>query len=140
MNNGIVVGVDGSDSSVNALRKARELAQAAGVPLWVVHVRHFAAAWSPDLGADVRLDHVYEEMERRARARTEEALSSFDSSWTFEVRAGDPSEELERAAEEHEADLIVVGSHGFSAPKRWVLGSISTRLIHHSKHSVLVAR
>ena len=140
MDKGIVVGVDGSDSSVNAARKAAKLAQAVGVPLWVVHVRHLAAAWSADVGADVRLDHVYEEIERRARARTEEALSSSNSSWTFEVRSGHPSEELERAAQEHDADLIVVGSHGFSAPKRWVLGSISTRLIHHTAHSVLVVR
>ncbi|HVV84357.1 MAG TPA: universal stress protein [Kofleriaceae bacterium] len=57
------------------------------------------------------------------------------------VRAiGDPAELTVKAAREHGAELIVVGSHGRTGIRRFLLGSIAERIVEHASSSVLVAR
>ena len=62
------------------------------------------------------------------------------SPWRLEVRTGDPAVQLERAAEETDADLVVVGARGHSVARRLLLGSVSSRLLHHAHRPVLVVR
>jgi nucleotide-binding universal stress UspA family protein len=51
---------------------------------------------------------------------------------------GDAATEILQYAEAQEINLIVTGSRGLSAVKGWLLGSVSRKLIYHSKCSVLV--
>jgi nucleotide-binding universal stress UspA family protein len=53
------------------------------------------------------------------------------------LREGDPREEIEAVAEDLGADLIVVGTHGRRAFKRWILGSVTQSLVRTSKIPVL---
>jgi nucleotide-binding universal stress UspA family protein len=57
-----------------------------------------------------------------------------------ELRTGRPAEEIVRLAGDLGADLIVVGSHGLSGPKRFMLGSVSDRVYEYSSCSVLVVK
>lgn len=57
-----------------------------------------------------------------------------------EGHSGSPAREILKRAAEWEADLIVVGSHGRSALGRFVLGSVSQRVITSAHCSVRVAR
>jgi nucleotide-binding universal stress UspA family protein len=56
------------------------------------------------------------------------------------IRAGDPAGEIIKAAKSFHADLLVVGAKGLGAVRRFLLGSVSTKLIHHSPCSILVVR
>jgi nucleotide-binding universal stress UspA family protein len=56
------------------------------------------------------------------------------------VARGDPRVEIVSAATEWRADLIVVGSHGRTGLKRWVLGSVAEYVVRHSPCSVEVVR
>jgi nucleotide-binding universal stress UspA family protein len=56
------------------------------------------------------------------------------------IRYGDPADEIIRAAEEHDADLVVLGSHGTSGVKRFLLGSVSDRVLIYSSCSVLIIK
>lgn len=56
------------------------------------------------------------------------------------VRSGSPADEIIRAADEIEADLIVVGGRGKSAVGAILLGSVAYRVLHHALCPVLVAR
>ena len=56
------------------------------------------------------------------------------------VRSGSPADEIVRAADEIEADLIVVGGRGKSAVGAILLGSVAYRVLHHARCPVLVAR
>jgi nucleotide-binding universal stress UspA family protein len=56
------------------------------------------------------------------------------------VRAGDPREEITRAAEEWGADLVVVGARGLGAVKGFLLGSVSSAIAHRAPCSVLVVK
>jgi len=53
---------------------------------------------------------------------------------------GQPVEVLAAAVEAEKADLLVMGSHGHGIVKGAVLGSVSTRLIAHTRVPVLIVR
>jgi nucleotide-binding universal stress UspA family protein len=53
---------------------------------------------------------------------------------------GKPAEEIMKVAAKHHADLIVMGAKGLSAIDRFLLGSVSTRVVQHANCSVLVVR
>lgn len=56
------------------------------------------------------------------------------------VRSGEPADEILRVAEEIEADLIVLGSHGTSGVKRFLLGSVSDRVLTYAACSVVIVK
>lgn len=57
-----------------------------------------------------------------------------------EILIGSPESRIVECAEEFEADLIIVGSHGYNRWERLLLGSVSDSVIHHAPCSVLVVR
>jgi nucleotide-binding universal stress UspA family protein len=58
----------------------------------------------------------------------------------FEVRLGDPAEEIAAVAEEQHAALIAMASHGYSGLKRWTLGSVTDKVVHSASMPVFVIR
>ena len=56
------------------------------------------------------------------------------------VRGGAPADQIIRAADELEADLIVVGGRGKGAVAAIVLGSVAYQVLHHAPCPVLVTR
>jgi nucleotide-binding universal stress UspA family protein len=56
------------------------------------------------------------------------------------TRTGHPAEVIVRAAAKRRADLVVVGSHGRTALKRFLLGSVSDRVRQYAPCSVLVVK
>ena len=55
-----------------------------------------------------------------------------------EVRRGYPTDEILRAAEEMNADLIVIATHGATGWRRYVFGSVTEKVLHQSSCPVLV--
>ncbi len=53
---------------------------------------------------------------------------------------GNPAEEILDVAAIQHADLIVLGAKGLSGIDRFLLGSVSTRVVQHAKGAVLVVR
>ncbi|CAA0828544.1 Adenine nucleotide alpha hydrolases-like superfamily protein [Striga hermonthica] len=58
----------------------------------------------------------------------------------FEVVEGDARGVLCEAVEKHHASVLVVGSHGYGAIKRAVLGSVSDYCSHHAHCSVMIVK
>lgn len=135
----IVVGVDGSDASAQAAETAGRLAIDLDAKVTAVYVRQLPTT-VPPFGAGIYLDSYLQEAERLAAERAADALEGSGAPWRFEVRNGDPALQLDLAAEEHGADLVVVGARGHTVTHRLLLGSVSTRLLHHAGRPVLVVR
>jgi nucleotide-binding universal stress UspA family protein len=57
-----------------------------------------------------------------------------------EILSGDPAQTLLAAAEQRGADLVVLGSHGLAGGGRFVLGSVSERVLRHAHCSTLVVK
>jgi nucleotide-binding universal stress UspA family protein len=91
--------------------------------------------------AEAQAAQVLEEAKGLARKAAERVRSYFPG-WEVgaEGLTGWPPAELIRRADEWNADLVVVGSQGRSALGRFVLGSVSKKVVTDSHHSVRVAR
>ncbi len=68
------------------------------------------------------------------------AGAQYPGSWELVQRSGDPTAGLLEAARVHGTDLIVVGHRGHSELVDLMLGSVASRLVHHSPTAVLVAK
>jgi len=55
-------------------------------------------------------------------------------------QSGNPAETILKAASKQHADLIVMGAKGLAAMDRFLLGSVSTRVVQHANCAVLVVR
>jgi nucleotide-binding universal stress UspA family protein len=136
----IVVGVDGSDASARAADMAGRLALNLDAKLTVVFVRQLPGVAPSPFAMTMDFDNYWSDQERLASSRAAGVLDGLGAAWRLEVRTGDPAVQLERAAEENDADLVVVGARGHSVARRLLLGSVSTRLLHHAHRPVLVVR
>ncbi|KAJ1265665.1 hypothetical protein BS78_08G093400 [Paspalum vaginatum] len=58
----------------------------------------------------------------------------------FEAVEGDARNVLCEAVERHSAEMLVVGSHGYGAIKRAVLGSVSDYCAHHAHCTVMIVK
>jgi nucleotide-binding universal stress UspA family protein len=92
--------------------------------------------------------NFYDEMDvalrKQARNIVDRAIQTLKSNKSFVADAsllpGPPSTVILEEAEAWRADLIVLGSHGYSAWKRFLLGSVSQAVVSHAKCSVEVVR
>ncbi|MCX4459747.1 universal stress protein [Streptomyces sp. NBC_01340] len=141
MSDPVIVGVDGSVSSLDAVDVATREAQLRGVPLRVVHAFGHAPGhlpvgappWSP-------ADHGLEPMVHGVLARAEERAHAAapDIEITRSVVAGEPLEVLE--IESRAAALAVVGSRGLSGFAGLLLGSTAVQLAAHGHCPLMVVR
>lgn len=92
--------------------------------------------------------NYFEELDAALRKQGEKlvasALQKLKSNKTFRADAvlvpGSPRIAILDEAESWGADLIVLGSHGYGALKRFLLGSVSQAVVSHAKCSVEVVR
>lgn len=130
----IVVGFDGSDSSLRALQwAAHEAAERDGTVQAI-------AAWRWDLpGGGLAPEGATDEDARtRAAQMLDQAVSALtgDTPVASEVVEGRPADVLGAAS--READLLVLGSHGHSRVWTTVLGSVAEECIRTAQCPVVV--
>jgi nucleotide-binding universal stress UspA family protein len=133
----IVVGVDGSDSSLRAAAYAGGMARRQGALLAVVYVQPVLAGGAA-LGASVAetTDEIAEELVAQIREATERVKGIFDIRWEFHTFRGDPYSGLRQTADELKADAVVVGASE-QAGHRFV-GSVAVRLVKAGRWPVTV--
>jgi nucleotide-binding universal stress UspA family protein/RimJ/RimL family protein N-acetyltransferase len=119
----IVVGADGSETGVEALAVALQLAAAVKSEL------HVVSAYGP-LQAPSEAEALLAEAARAVHAEGLEAVTH--------ARRDDPADALIAVAQEHDADLLVVGSRGMGHESGLRLGSVPDKILHHARCSVLI--
>lgn len=142
---GVVVGVDGSVPSQDALLAGLREAQLRGTELTVVvAVTDYLAPamWgAPVLYPEpdpVDIDEAKLTAERMLSDARDAVPGSESVPTTVVAVRGTPAEVLCQRA--NEAELLVVGSRGQGGFSRFVLGSVSSAVVHHSTSPVLVVR
>jgi len=130
----IVLGIDGSAASKRAmqflLRTLRPAADSRREPVIVTVTHAMPFLEYPELRqAGKSMVGEFAEKLVRAGYRVEQV-----------PRIGNPADEILKVADTHEADLIVTGAKGLGAIGRFLLGSVSTRVVQHASCSVLVVR
>jgi nucleotide-binding universal stress UspA family protein len=132
----ILLAYDGSEGAKRALEVVVALA-AGAARVTVVGV----AEGIPLFGYAGTIPSPEQEAARdRMLAEAEQALRTSGLTVDLAPRAGDPATAILDVAEKDGCDLIVMGTRGLGAAERWLIGSVSDKVLHHAHCSVLVAR
>ena len=137
----LLVALDGSPRAPGVVSRAVAIAQATGGKIRLFHVVPLQPEVPFDLirkfppgGLQELLDqHAREALDTFARTIPPELLDGIATA------IGIPWRAIEKAANEWNADLIVVGSHGYHGLDR-VLGTTALKVVSHADRSVLVVR
>jgi nucleotide-binding universal stress UspA family protein len=133
----IVVGVDGSDSSLRAASYAAGLARRQHALLALVYVQPVMTAGAA-FGVPVAetTDSIAESLIAQIRESTEQVKGIFDVRWEFHTLRGDPYAGLVKAADDLKADAVVVGTSEQAGHR--IIGSVAVRLVKAGRWPVTV--
>jgi nucleotide-binding universal stress UspA family protein len=143
----IVFGYDGSAGSEAAARFIIDSGAFANAAVEVVSVADATAVRWVDMGWAPTDPHgsPYVQAAEPSRLQHEELADSMAALFRErgvrahgERRDGDPAEQIVRAADTHQADLVVMGTRGRTGLKRLLLGSVARNVLHHAHCSVLI--
>lgn len=137
----IVVGTDGSQQAERALEEAIAIAARDGAQLHIVTAFPDPALireriTSGATAAPVNLSQVADSVLNRASAHAKEKGVNAET----HASEADPAEAILQLASDVNADLIVVGSRGLSGIKRFLMGSVSSKVSEHASCSVMIVR
>ncbi|MGM0449858.1 MAG: universal stress protein [Pseudomonadota bacterium] len=135
----ILVAIDLTEEAPEVLRKAQRLADNNSAALELLHVvEPVGYAYGGDLPLD--LSDLQKQLEDNARNKLDEYGESYGiSPENRRVIVGRPGSEIRRQAEERQADLIVIGSHGRHGIQL-LLGSTANSVLHGAACDVLAVR
>ncbi|WP_428266059.1 universal stress protein [Haliangium sp.] len=140
----IVVGFDFSEFSKLALAEALGLASLnERTVLHILGVLDDSSGLGPVV-AETKVDYrtaeaVQAEIKKVVETKLEKYRPS-DFQFFIHARLGTPAEEILTLADEVDADLVVVGTHGRSGLERLFMGSVAERVVRHARCPVLVMR
>lgn len=127
----ILVPLDGSDTSEAALPHALDLARNFGATLLLYHAVAQPRITSPHSKAAIELE----------LKKSKEYLEAFKASYAdvdIETKTQTAGSDLGIAEEAADCDLVVMSSHGGSGVKRWLLGSVTEKLLQALDKPLLV--
>lgn len=138
----ILVATDGSENAVKAASYGVNIAKATGADvyaLYVISAEHavttrtvmgWSEAFEEQLAnkGEAAIDHV-EKLGEEAGVKVEPVFLK-----------GIPAEKILEYAEESNIDLIVMGTHGLTGVKRFLIGSVAENVVRHSKVPVMIIR
>jgi nucleotide-binding universal stress UspA family protein len=136
----LLVATDFSPSSKELLRVASDLAQGLAADIVLLHV----AQAKTDLIGEYKKGSAHDgdpscdKQEARLMEKATQALDERGLSASGEIVAGPCADVILARAEELDADMIVVGSHGFGAVLRVLLGSVSAEILKKARCPVVV--
>jgi len=146
MYNKILVAMDGSDTSVEALDEALRMATVAQASVHVVCVVDqapflpYAGYYDPDSLIDAARKDSAKVLERARHAIARMGLKGdIELAETASISDDVPSC-LKRCADRYGADLVVMGTHGRRGLRRMVLGSVAERFLRVATVPVLMVR
>ena len=136
----ILVPIDGSDSARRGLEMALSIAESTDGKVTILEVvEEFGPLPgyydAPPLGMD-RVEFIKEKRFEKIHS----ILEGTKVAWDRRVEEGFPADVICDVARSEETNLIVIGNRGLSFTGRFLLGSVSDRVVHHAPCSVLVVR
>ncbi len=133
----ILVPIDGSTHSQNALDYALDMARTHNASLLLLHVHRPVPITLGEPNFQHVLNHSAE-TSRQIMAPVEETTSKAQIEYTTRIIGGTPSKTIAEVAEVEQCDLIIMGSRGKSDLEGIVLGSVTHQVLHLAHCPVLV--
>ena len=135
----IIAAIDLSDESDAVLKRAREVAQQNSAELSLVHVVEIISyAYGGEMPVDIA--DIQTQVENHAERRIKEIADKLDYPITQKlVATGNTGSEIHSVAQQLDADLIVIGSHGRHGISL-LLGSTANGVLHGANCDILAVR
>lgn len=133
----VLVPTDGSECATAALDSAVDIVKASGATLHVLSVVDVTS-----LGVDVRSEFQTTALEEKANQVVEEGTeaaerASVDSIVDNVVFGDSIYRAIDSYIEEHDVDLVVMGTHGRTGINRYLLGSVTEKTVRRAAVPVL---
>jgi nucleotide-binding universal stress UspA family protein len=143
----ILIATDGSKSSQKAVLQGMELAKLMGAKVYALYVLDKNAYIPPTLETPIYLGSKWDITEKTLRQEGDDAIRyandvAKNKGIDFEgvVIEGNPANAILEFAEQKKVNLIIMGTFGKDGLERFLLGSVTDKVIRHSKSSVLVVK
>ncbi len=139
----ILVPIDFSDYSTEALQHARELASRFNSEL---HLLTITEAWPPATAVTGETYPLYRDYVLEANAKATGQLNELATAIAgstpirHAARSGHVEHEILKYIEEEQIDLVVLGTHGRTGLSHWLLGSVAEKVVRHATCPVMVVR
>lgn len=150
----LLVPVDGSNASINAVKKALDLARKYNFSIKLISVvaeknseyRRHENAWRGVDGSIIsESEDLEKQMEKKVTENAERLLNAIVSKLNFngiqvetQVLLGEPYLKILETARNDNIEMIVMSNRGFSKIKRFFVGSVTQRVISEAPCPVLV--
>ncbi len=134
----LLVAYDGSQQSEKAFGFALDMASRYSAKMLVL-----AVARPPEPPVQVELEAALENaiqyyQEHFKNLMEQTAAAGIEA--LFEVKVGHPAEQIVHAADEEQADAIVMGHRGETLLQGWLLGSVAKRVLSYAHCTVIIVR
>lgn len=145
----VLLATDGREFSQKAVKILSNFAATKIEYIKIISVIDMSLPISIDLyggfiPSNIEIEKTVRENAEVVLKETHEKLNSLENhtntTVTTEVLFGSPESRIVETAGNMNADIIIVGSHGYNGWERLLLGSVSDAVIHHAHCSVLVVR
>ena len=137
----VVVGTDGSPNAEAAVSWAAEIAKGPGAVVHLVTAYPDVPTYGETISSSAKRDPInLRDVAESVLSRVEAELESQGIEVVTHAREGDPTRVILDVAEEQNGDLIVVGARGLTGFRRFLLGSVSSKLAHHAQCSLMIVR
>jgi nucleotide-binding universal stress UspA family protein len=133
----ILVAIDRSEFAAHAVRVASDLATAVSGQIGLVHVIDVTLIGNEAGVPAAELRALQRRDGQGLLDAAASAMSAHPQPWKF-LHEGTAWKEIIRSAREWPADVIVVGTHGRSGLRRFLLGSIAEGVVRHAPCPVMV--
>ena len=137
----ILIAVDGSEVSYRALHAALFLSEKLGSKITAIHVMENV----PPVYIESQkvLDELLEARKNESQKILDECsliATKKGITLTTNLLEGDPASTILEFSQSEKYDVIIIGSRGIGQFKKLLLGSVSSKVIHHSSCPVLLIR
>lgn len=137
----ILVPVDGSDNSYRALDAALVLSEKLGSNITVIHVMEEIPI--THIGSEKLLKELLEAYKKENQdilSKCSEIASQKGLTINTFLLQGNPASVILDFSKKEKFDIVIMGSRGLGKFKELILGSVSSKIVHHSPCAVLLIR
>ncbi|HEY7227509.1 MAG TPA: universal stress protein [Nitrososphaeraceae archaeon] len=137
----ILVPVDGSDNSYRALDAALLLSEKLGSNVTVIHVMEEVPI--THIGSEKLLKEFLEAYRKENQdilSKCSEIATQKGLTINTFLLEGNPASAILNFSKKEKFDLVIMGRRGLGKFKELILGSISSKIVHHSPTAVLLIR
>ena len=141
MLNKVLVPLDGSDLSVTAIEHAKSVIPEGATVILLMVIEPINAMVYADAGSSIFVNPDLPDPEAVSRnILNRHATTLTDKGHTIEtlVIKGDPATSILDFAESAEVDAIIMTTHGRTGIERWLMGSVTQKVLGHAKCPVFV--